>query len=238
MTTPTEGIIFTDEVKVKLIDHMGSDDSIIAAMLVSTRGEESIDAHATEGRIRFLMSNRHGTPFEHNSMTFFVSAPIFVFREFHRHRIGFSYNEVSGRYKELDPKFYVPGAARPLVQVGKQGAYEYVAGSADQFAAVSIDIRAACNSAYEVYKRLLDNGIAKEVARMVLPVNIFSEMYVTCNARSLMAFMSLRTRANNAAYPSKPMHDIEMVAHQMEMFFANLFPMTWEAFDAHGRVAP
>ena len=104
-------IQFRDDVTVELIDSMASDLSVVRSAKVSTVGDLSTlesDAEKSAGLINFLMRDRHGTPFEHNSMTFFVSAPIFVFREFHRHRIA-SYNEESGRYKKLQPVFYVPG---------------------------------------------------------------------------------------------------------------------------------
>ena len=104
-------IQFRDDVTVELIDSMASDLSVVRSAKVSTVGDLSTlesDAEKSAGLINFLMRDRHGTPFEHNSMTFFVSAPIFVFREFHRHRIA-SYNEESGRYKNLQPVFYVPG---------------------------------------------------------------------------------------------------------------------------------
>ena len=229
---------FDSDVTVQLIDAMGNDNSIIKAMLVSTLGHESIESEASQGRINFLMKNRHGTPFEHNSMTFFVAAPIFVFREFHRHRIGFSYNEMSGRYKQLPAKFYIPNPDRPLVQVGKPGEYRYVVGDFEQYSSTVGCIKALCRQAYETYEFMIKNGVAKEIARSVLPVSIFSEMYVTCNARSLMAFLSLRTTNERAAVPSTPMYEIEQVAKQMEQSLQLLFPMTYQAFNEFGRQAP
>ena len=178
------------------------------------------------------------SPFEHNSMTFFVHAPIFVFREFHRHRIGFSYNEESGRYKVLDPMFYVPDSDRPLVQQGKAGHYVFVAGTSDQHRIVNESTLHAYEVAYSEYRRMLDAGIAREVARVVLPVGLFSSMYATCNARSLMHFLSLRTNSTLATNPSFPMREIEMVAEKMEDLWRGLMPITHAAFNAHGRVAP
>jgi thymidylate synthase (FAD) len=104
--------------------------------------------------------------------------------------------------------------------------------------AVSGDIRRISTEAYGTYKRLLDLEVAREVARMVLPVNIFTSFYATCNARSLMHFLSLRTKRENAAFPSFPQREIEMVAEQMEAAFASLMPQTYAAFEANGRVAP
>jgi len=115
----------------------------------------AIDPERSAGLINFLARERHGTPFEHTSMTFFVSAPIFVFREFMRHRIA-SYNEESGRYRELRPIFYVPGRNRPLVQVGKPGAYTYVDGTDEQHALTVDSMKVAYLAAYAEYKKMLD----------------------------------------------------------------------------------
>lgn len=234
----TTDIQFCDECEVALVDWMGSDNAVVHAMLVSTKGHEAFGAEATQGRINFLMKNRHGTPFEHNAMTFFVSAPIFVFREFHRHRIGFSYNEMSGRYRQLPAKFYIPPKGRKLVQTGKPGEYRFEPGSRAQWAGVVASLEVACRKAYYEYVAMLENGVAKEVARMCLPVNIYSEMFVTCNARSLMAFLSLRTEDERAVTKSTPMYEIAEVARKMEAFFAEHFPMTYQAFNEYGRQAP
>ena len=117
---------FRSDVTVELVKHTASDADVLFAARVSTLGEQSLDElqkdpERSKGLINYLMRDRHGSPFEHNSMTFFVSAPIFVFREFMRHRVGWSYNEESGRYRELQPVFYVPDADRKLVQEGRPG---------------------------------------------------------------------------------------------------------------------
>jgi thymidylate synthase (FAD) len=188
--------------------------------------------------INFLMRDRHGSPFEHSSMTFLITAPIFVFREFHRHRAGWSYNEESGRYRELTPVFYVPGADRKLVQEGRPGQYIFTPGTADQHRLVNDTTRAACQHAYARYQEMLGHGIAREVARTVLPVGLYSAMYATCNARSLMHFLSLRTTHDEATIPSFPQREIEMVAEQMESLWASLMPVTHQAFNDQGRRAP
>lgn len=240
-----ETITLRNDFTVGLIDHMGSDDSVLRAMMVSTDKDQTVtemSEPAKQGRINFLMKNRHGTPFEHNAMTFYVEAPIFVFREWHRHRIGVSINEQSGRYSELPPMFYLPPPERPLVQVGKPGAYEYVEGSPAQLDDLQIWTVNSYKCAYQAYQHMLNQGIAKEVARIVLPVGIYSKMYWTCNARSVMSFLGLRTRDERAAYPSKPQWEIEQCArameHGMEHCFANLFPKVYEAFNENGRVSP
>ena len=232
---------FRDDMTVQLIQSMGDDSMIVAAAKVSTQGAdslESIDHEANAGLINFLMSNRHGTPFEHGAMTFYVEAPIFVFREWHRHRIGWSYNEMSGRYKELSPTFYEPHDDRPLVQVGKPGHYTYVAGEDEQVVEARTVLERSYDASYGSYERLLKNGVAKEVARLCLPVGVYSSMYATCNPRSLMAFLSLRTKEEGSKFPSYPQHEIELCARQMEAIFAELYPITYASFVKNGRVAP
>ena len=241
-------IIFRSDVTVELVRSSASDSDVLFAARVSTQGEQTLEAAAahtdasedekrSKGLINYLMRDRHGSPFEHNSMTFYVQAPIFVFREFQRHRIA-SYNEESGRYKELSPVFYVPGPDRNLVQIGKTGAYEFLPGSAEQIALVEQESRTASQIAYESYKRMLEAGVAREVARIVLPLNIYSSMYVTMNSRALMNFLSLRTQREGTHFPSFPQREIEMCAEKMEDFWAPLMPYTYEAFNKNGRVAP
>lgn len=236
-------IKFRSDLDCDLINYMGGDLSVIRAMLVSTKGlvpDEEITDSAMEGRINFLMRNRHGTPFEHGSMTFRISTPIFVIRELHRHRIGFSYNEESGRYKQLDPVFYVPATDREMYRVGKAGNYEFRRAPDAVANDIAARIKAASNAAYWQYEAMLDLGIAPEVARMVLPVNIFSSQYVTCNPRSLMSFLSLRKKLppEVAAFPSKPLKEINMLADEMEHYFELHWPLTHRAFVANKYVAP
>ena len=233
-------INFRADMTVELINSMASDSAVAMAARVSTisgNHEAEVDATKDAGLINYLMRDRHGSPFEHNAFTFYVEAPIFVFREFQRHRIA-SYNEESGRYKQLNPMFYVPKGTRDLVQVGKPGAYTFKPGSEKQQDMVfdaAIDVS---REAYDKYEALLEGGVAREVARMVLPVNIYSSMYVTMNARALMNFLSLRTQREGTHFPSYPQREIEMCAEKMEEFFAEKMPLTYEAFNKNGRVAP
>lgn len=236
---------FRSDVTVELVRSSASDSDVLFAARVSTQGEqtlesaqdENLDASRSKGLINYLMRDRHGSPFEHNSMTFYVQAPIFVFREFMRHRIA-SYNEESGRYRELNPVFYVPGPDRNLVQVGKAGAYDFLPGSPEQSELAVAESKAQATAAYESYQRMLDAGIAREVARIVLPLSIYSSMYVTMNARSLMNFLSLRTKREGTHFPSFPQREIEMAAEQMEALWADLMPLTYATFNENGRVAP
>jgi thymidylate synthase (FAD) len=223
---------------VQLVQDVGDDAMICKAARVSTIGAESIYSTEAEGLIKFLMSNRHGSPFEHGLLTFRITAPLFVFYEFHRHRAGWSYNEESGRYKELEGFFYIPLSDRPLVQIGKPGAYEFVAGSDEDQAMVFEEFIHAYMEDWARYKRLLDAGIAKEVARIILPVGIYKTMYATCNPRSLMHFLSLRTKDERSSVPSYPQFEIELVARKMEQIFGDKFSITYEQFNQNGRVAP
>jgi thymidylate synthase (FAD) len=241
-TEPTEPT-FRSDVTVELVKHSAADTDVLWAARVSTAGEQSIeeiskDPERSKGLINFLIRDRHGSPFEHNSMTFLVSAPIFVFREFHRHRVGWSYNEESGRYRRLEPVFYVPGAERRLVQQGRPGKYEFVPGTAEQQALVRKVMEESYRQSYAAYQEMLAAGVAREVARATLPVGLFSSMYATCNARSLMHFLGLRTKDERAKVPSFPQREIEMVAERMEEEWARLMPLTHAAFNANGRVAP
>lgn len=236
---------FRSDIAVELVRSSASDSDVLFAARVSTQGEQTLDAAAAgtsasdrdRGLINYLMRDRHGSPFEHNSMTFYVRAPIFVFREFMRHRIA-SYNEESGRYRELRPVFYTPGPERRLVQVGKPGAYVFEPGTPEQHELADASARSVALEAYAAYRRMLDAGIAREVARIVLPLSLYSSMYVTVNARSLMNFLSLRTKREDSTFPSFPQREIEMAAEQMEELWRPLMPLTHAAFEANGRVAP
>jgi thymidylate synthase (FAD) len=235
-------IIFRDDVTVELVKSSASDADVIWAARVSTAGETSLDeldkdAEKSAGLINYLARERHGSPFEHTSFTFFISAPIFVFREFMRHRIA-SYNEESGRYRELKPVFYIPNKDRKLIQVGKTGHYTFEAGTDEQYNLMVTEMKKAYTAAYDAYQKMLDAGIAREVARATLPVATYSSMYVTMNARALMNFLSLRTTAEGSHFPSYPQREIEMVGEKMEAFFKEKMPLVHAAFNKSGRVSP
>ena len=237
----SEQIKFRSDVTVELVKHAASDADVIWAARVSTKGDQSLEdvknTEASAGLINYLMRDRHGSPFEHSNFTFFVQAPIFMWREHFRHRIA-SYNEESGRYKVLEPVFYVPGPERKLVQIGKAGAYEFVDGTQEQYDITVEQTKHACTVAYEAYEKMLEAGVAREVARIVLPVTIYSSAYVTMNARALMNFLSLRRKAEGSHFPSFPQREIEMVAEKYEEEFAKMMPITHASFVANGRVAP
>jgi thymidylate synthase (FAD) len=234
---------FRSDITVELVKHDASDTDVLFAARVSTGAHTQVPEFGDLtkpdlGLINYLMRDRHGSPFEHTSMTFRIEAPIFVIREWMRHRAGWSYNEESARYKELAPVFYTPGPNRKLVQQGRPGKYEYVQGTEHQRQAAEGHIWHACDEAWERYQEMLAAGIAREIARTVLPVGTYSSMYATCNARSLMHFLGLRTTDERATFPSFPQREIEMAGEQMEHLWAQLMPATHAAFNTHGRVAP
>lgn len=236
----------TSEITVDLHSSMGSDESVVQAARVSTVGEECLESEPGEhaGLINYLMRHRHGTPFEHNSITFFVQAPIFVWREWHRHRIGFSYNEESARYKVLDPLFYLPEATRPMFKVNdwKPGRPKFTEMDNLTENAKFFELRNNLSEvyilAYAMYLRNLELGIDPGLARDCLPVGIYSSCLVTCNARSLMAFLSLRTHDPNADRVSYPLYEIEVAARKCEEHFSKLFPLTYAAWNKNGRISP
>ncbi len=233
---------FRSDMSVELVKASASDADVIWAARVSTAGELSLeevnkDPSRSAGLINYLARERHGSPFEHTSMTFFISAPIFVFREFMRHRIA-SYNEESGRYRELRPVFYIPAPERKLIQIGKTGSYSFIDGTPEQYEITVSAMKESYLFSYERYQKMLGVGIAREVARAVLPVGLYSSMYVTMNARALMNFLSLRTSREGSHFPSYPQREIEMVAEKMEEVFADLMPLTHGAFEKSGRIAP
>jgi thymidylate synthase (FAD) len=183
-----------------------------------------------QGLIRFLMRERHGTPFEHNSFRFHIKAPLFVFREWQRHRIA-SYNEWSGRYSELKPEFYVPKKEDWRTQVGKPGAYKFEPVTDEVYASNAPVLHNVYGFAWAAYQKMLKEGVAKEIARIVLPLSIYSEMYWTVNARSLMNFLSLRN-------DERAMFEIREYAKVVEKNFAEKIPHTAAAFVNNERIAP
>lgn len=228
---------FRSDMSVTLIDSMGSDERICQAARVSTEGAASYQTGEAKGLINFLARERHGSPFEHVVFQWLIEAPIFVWREFMRHRVA-SYNEESGRYKALEPVFYIPGPERLLQQIGKTGNYEFIEGTDEQRTLTDWSIRGNSAFAYEDYTDMLEAGVAKEVARMVLPVNIYSSAYVTMNLRAAFNFLSLRNKVEGATYPTHPQREIEMVAELMEEDVKRVAPLAWEAFSSNGRVTP
>jgi thymidylate synthase (FAD) len=230
MAAPPASIDVLDHGFVRLDAAVADDLSVVNAARVSfgARVEEMDERNA--GLVRFLMRERHGTPFEHNFFRFHIKAPLFVTREWQRHRIG-SFNERSGRYSELPDEFYVPAAGDVRTQVGKPGAYTFEPLPDDVAERVRADIEASYAESYRRYQEMLAADVAKEVARTVLPVGLYTEFYWSINARSLMNFLSLRNAPT-------AQHEIRLYADAAEQHFAHAMPVTHAAFVAQGRTAP
>jgi len=215
---------------VRLDGCMADDLSVVNAARVSFAQRSDTVGERDQGLIRFLMRERHGTPFEHNAFRFHVKLPIFVMREWARHRMG-SFNEWSARYSQLDPEFYVPEPQDVRTQVGKPGSYSFDAVDPELAEHTRESQLAVYEQAYAAYADLLERGVAKEVARNVLPVAIYTQFYWTVNARSLMNFLSLR----NAVTAQR---EIRRYAAAVEQLFAEKMPITHSAFVANERRAP
>jgi thymidylate synthase (FAD) len=215
---------------VRLDDAMASDLSVVNGARVSFARHKSEMDESDEGLIRFLMRDRHGTPFEHNAFRFHVRAPLFVAREWFRHRVG-SFNEFSMRYAKASDEFYVPEPEDVRSQVGKPGAYSFEPVDPELAEQTREELRELYAAAYETYNRLVDQGVARELARLAMPMGAYTEFYWTVNARSLMNFVSLR-----AAETAQ--REIRRYAEACERFLAERMPVTHASFVENGRVAP
>jgi thymidylate synthase (FAD) len=215
---------------VRLDDAMASDLSVVNGARVSFARHKTEMDESDEGLIRFLMRERHASPFEHSVFRFHVRAPLFVAREWFRHRFS-SFNEFSMRYAKATDDFYVPEPEDMRSQVGKPGAYSFEPVEPELAETAREELRSVYEEAYSTYTRLVDLGIARELARLVMPMGAYTEFYWTVNARSLMNFVSLRA-AESAQ------REIRRYAKACERFFAEKMPVTHAAFVASGRVAP
>lgn len=234
-------IEFSSEMDVELVQSIGSDITHAGAAWVSVNAEKALErvrsGEGSLGVIESLMASGHGSPFEHNLMTFVISAPIMVWREFHRHRVGFSYNEQSGRYSKMKPRFYVPPRERPCKPVPnfKPMRPEFEALSESEYSEMVLILKSTHESAWDSYEALLALGTAKEVARSVLGVGIYSTCWVTCNCRSLMHFLKVRVKSEKSRKMSYPQYEIDSVASKMEAIWQGLFPLTAKWFVEYGR---
>jgi thymidylate synthase (FAD) len=227
---PDNSISVLDHGFVRLDDAMADDLSVANAARVSfARRKEEMD-EADEGLIRFLMRDRHGTPFEHNAFRFHVRCPIFVAREWFRHRIG-SFNEFSLRYAKATDDFYVPAAEDVRTQVGKPGAYTFEPVEPELADTTRTELAAVYEQAFATYERLVEAGVARELARSALPVGAYTQFYWTLNARALMNFVSLR----NSEFAQL---EIRRYGEAVELFLAEKMPVTYAAFVENGRIAP
>jgi thymidylate synthase (FAD) len=215
---------------VRLDDAMASDLSVVNGARVSFARHKTEMDESDEGLIRFLMRDRHGTPFEHNAFRFHVRAPLFVAREWFRHRVG-SFNEFSMRYAKASDEFYVPEPGDVRSQVGKPGSYSFEPVEPELAEEARDELLAVYDAAYSTYNRLVEQGVARELARLVMPMGAYTEFYWTVNARSLMNFVSLR-----AAETAQ--REIRRYAEACERFLAEKMPVTYSAFVENSRIAP
>lgn len=215
---------------VRLDACMADDLSVVNSARVSFAKRTDRVGEAGVGLINFLMREKHGTPFEHNAFRFHVKCPVFVAREWFRHRIG-SFNEFSARYSEVENDFFTPSVESVRKQVGKPGAYSFEPVDKQLSKEVIAVIEENNRRSYGMYTYLMQIGVAKEMARMVLPVSMFTQFYWTVNARSLMNFLALRN-SKHAQY------EIRWFASEVEKLFAQQMPITYDSWVQNGRVCP
>lgn len=203
---------------VRLVDHLGSDLSISRAARVSYNAE----AREEDGKlISYLMRNRHTSPFEAVSFTFEVKAPIFVFRQWHRHRT-WSYNEISARYAQLPEEFYVP----ELDQITSQHSSNKQMRTNEKnenAAYIANTIRGQNESAFDAYRRMIEWGAPRELARSVLPVGTYSHMFASVDLHNLFHFLRLRLH-EHAQY------EIRVYAEAMLELIEPIVPLATKAF--------
>jgi thymidylate synthase (FAD) len=233
-----ESIKFSDQLTIKLVDFAGSD-------LKMARYGKVVPPHVKDEklsgmrRVRHMLSKRHGTPFEQSYLQFYVRCPIFVLRQWHRHRIGWSYNEESGRYKQLAPLFYIASKKRPIVEVegykSYSPAFDY---NDDAYLQYVLSTKNACRTAYREYEKMLGKKIGKELCRSVLGTAVYTSMYAACNLRSFLHFLNLRTQHPNANKESHPQWEIEQLALKAEKLVAKKFPSTIALFREYGSETP
>jgi thymidylate synthase (FAD) len=220
-----------DHGSIELLDSMASDLDVVNAAKVSFAARKAEIDESCVGLINYLMKNKHATPFEHSVFKFHVKAPIFVTREWMRHRWS-SFNEMSMRYHKPDQiDYYTPAYDKIRKQIGKPGAYSFEEISDPEVKDASYSIfQQTILQADEAYYKLIDLGVAKEIARCVLPVTQYTEFIWTVNARSLINFISLRNDAN-------AQYEINEYAVAIENVFAKKMPISHESFVESGRVA-
>ena len=210
----------------RYIDHLGSDTRIVETARVSY-GSPSKGPEADKKLLNYLYKHNHSSPFECCNITFNIRMPIFIMRQFVRHRT-FRLNEVSARYTELPDDFFLPEVWRQQDSVNKQGSIEVL--DNDIWNLVNTQIAEnVYKVAYDGYKQMIANGVAKEQARIVLPVGIFTEINVNCDIRSLMNFLRLRL-------DSHAQKEAQELAQAMFDIMKDKFPWCSEAFRRYKHV--
>lgn len=204
---------------VRYIRHLGTDQSIVEGARISY-GKPSKGEEADKKLIRYLYKNRHTSPFEHVNITFNIKIPIFIMRQFVRHRT-FKLNELSARYTELPREFYIPDTYRSQSKINKQSS-----DASDELDHLHIQkmVTQQCQQAYAVYQGMLVNGVAREMARMVLPVNLYTEIYVNCDLHNLMHFLRLRCDGHAQS-------EMQELAQAMKTITEELYPWSMDAYN-------
>lgn len=210
---------------VRLVDYMGDDAAIVQAARISY-GAGTKTRRSDRLLIRYLMRHRHTTPFEMVELKFHIKAPLFVARQWARHRTA-STNEISGRYSELPETFYLPApeAIKPQSATNRQGRAEEP--FSDDLARQSIEEwRAAQAAAYALYRRHLDHGMSRELARISLPTALYTEWYWKSNLHNCFHFLSLRLDAH-------AQEEIRAYAEQVARCTRAVAPVAYAAFDEY-----
>ena len=220
----TNTTLVLDHGLVRLVDHMGSDLSVVRAARVSydAAWRAGEDEGSDRRLINYLWRNKHTSPFEAVEFQFEVKAPIFVFRQWHRHRT-WSFNELSARYRELPEEFYVPAPE----MIGEQSKHNKqvrdLGGLPDRTSAGMI--RLACEASFSIYRNLLSRGVPRELARSVLPVATYSHMFAKVDLRNLLGFLDLRVHEH-------AQHEIRVYAEAMLDLIRPIVPVCVEAWEA------
>jgi len=216
-------------VSVELIDHMGTDETVARAAWVSTATDDrEATPEAVERLIRFLLSAdpAHASPFGHPHVTVLVECPIFVAREWMRHRVQ-TFSEVSSRYAEVDESAYLPPVEDFRVQAGRPGAYTFAPMAADEAAYVRDAMNRTYGHSFGVYRGMMARGVAREVARNVLPLGTMTRFYATASLRNWLAFLRLRDHES-------ALLEIRREARAVRAVLDGLFPITMRAWSEAG----
>lgn len=250
-TGQSETVNLRSDIVVDHIGGYGGDWLAVDAARVSTKhaegsGPREITSNLDRGLIRALLRQRHKAPFQHGGLTFYVEAPIFVFREWRTHRIAmvqstddFAYSEASARYRPLKPEFYFPAEDRPLMKADgfKAMAPTFLPAEPALRKMIAEQVLWSYNASWNTYRNLLESGVAPEMARMVMPVGVYSAMYVSGNPLSFINFLSLRTHEPAATFVSYPQWEIEVAARAAEEVFRSGWPVTWSMWNEAGRIS-
>jgi thymidylate synthase (FAD) len=220
--TPIE-IQCLDKGFVRLIDVMGDDNSIVQAARVSY-GEGTKRLSEDRGLIRYLLRHQHTTPFEMVEFKFHIKLPIFIARQWIRHRTA-NVNEYSGRYSEMKDEFYIPTLEniRPQSTMNKQGRSEETFPN-EQAEAIAQKFAESQDLMYKEYRELLDMGVAREIARINLPVSNYTEWYWKIDLHNLFHFLKLRIDPH-------AQYEIRVYGEAMASIVKNIVPVAWEAFE-------